>query len=168
MPMNKKSQLIDMLMMPGVILMVFIAFLVLGLIAVKVYPPLLQTTNMTNTQVGQNVMKIPNILDNMAMASFLILGIIFVVVASVIKLHPITIGIGLVILIIAVYLGGVVNNVMSSMVSVNNDTATQYASMPGLQLVHQNLIPFIIGIGALVLILGYISFTRPSVGVERL
>jgi len=158
---NKKAQVIDLLHLPMYLIGIIVGFLVLMIISNAIFPPLLNAGNQTGTEFGNHILAIPSILDNMGLAMVVAFALIFLISAVVIKIHPVTFGIGLVVLIFAVWLGGVANNVVFTVVTTNNTMINQtWTEATGLQVIANNIITIIIGIGTLSLILGYLIFKR--------
>jgi ABC-type transport system involved in multi-copper enzyme maturation permease subunit len=167
--MDNKGQVIDLLQLPMYLAGIIIGFLVLMLLANAIYPPLLTAGNQTTTEFGTHIMGIPNIIDSMGLGMVVAFSLIFIISAIVIKIHPVTFGIGLVVLIFAVWLGGGANNVVQTFVTTNNTMVNQtYTQATGLQLVSNNIVTIIIGVGALSLILSYLIFRRNEGDVNAL
>jgi len=167
--MDSKGQVIDLLFLPAYLMGIIIGFLVIMVVANAVLPPLLTYGNQTSTDFGTKILAIPSIIDSMGLSMVVVFALIFIISAIVIKVHPVTFGIGLFVLIFAVWLGGMANNVVQEFVTTNNTMIqTTWSGATGLQLVSNNIVTLIIGIGTLSLILSYLVFRKGEVGLNAL
>lgn len=159
MALNKKAQIMDIIFLPVILMSLAIAFLFIILIANSILPPMLAIGNQTTTDFGKNIMAIPQIEDMMAFGLVVAVIIVYLVTAVVIKIHPITAGIGMVLLIFAVYIAGIANNVVQTVFLVNNTYINQtVASSPGLVALSNNIVTIVLCVGVMCILLAYLAF----------
>jgi hypothetical protein len=149
----------DIIFLPVVLMSLAIAFLFIILIANAILPPLLNFGNLTTTDFGKNIMAIPSIEDMMAFGLTIAVILVYLITAVVLRVHPVTAGIGMVLLIFAVYLAGIANNVVQSVFLVNNTYINQtVTSAPGLVLVSNNIVTIVLCVGVMCILLAYLAF----------
>jgi small-conductance mechanosensitive channel len=104
-------------------------------------------------------MAIPSIEDMMAFGLTIAVILVYLITAVVLRVHPVTAGIGMVLLIFAVYLAGIANNVVQSVFLVNNTYINQtVTSAPGLVLVSNNIVTIVLCVGVMCILLAYLAF----------
>jgi hypothetical protein len=159
MALSNRAQIMDIIFLPVVLMSLAIAFLFIILIANAILPPLLNFGNLTTTDFGKNIMAIPSIEDMMAFGLTIAVILVYLITAVVLRVHPVTAGIGMVLLIFAVYLAGIANNVVQSVFLVNNTYINQtVTSAPGLVLVSNNIVTIVLCVGVMCILLAYLAF----------
>jgi len=156
---SNRAQIMDIIFLPVVLMSLAIAFLFIILIANSILPPMLAAGNQTTTDFGKNIMAIPSIEDMMAFGLVIAVILVYLITAVVIKIHPITAGIGMVLLIFAIYIAGIANNVVQTIFMVNNTYVNQtVATSPGLVLMSNNIVTIVLCVGVMCILLAYLAF----------
>lgn len=162
---SKKGQ-IDLVYLPIIMLVTLITFLFLGLTVRAVYPPLITQLNLTNTTIGARMMQVPSILNNMVWGTGIIFFILFLGTAITTKFYPIYLGISILMIVIAVIMGGLMGEVMNGILTANNTYVNgTIAVMPAVSFIGLHMPMIILVIGVFSLIFGYLMLHKPEGGI---
>ncbi len=160
-----KGQVLDILFLPAILFAIALIILLLATIVFQMYPPLLEKTNLTNTQIGKNLMETPNTLNYIVWGSIIALVISVIFSAYFIRTNPIFFGVSIFLLIFAVYFTMAYSNVFESIYNSNGLIANTIDQMSALSWLKDNFVYFIAGLGFIGITLTYIVWRTSNEGV---